>query len=72
MFAEYGRIMCPIVNKAQKLPPGAPAIANPQTALGISVLNNLLRFVNWSGLASVFGRFASPQAEGIELPNCDL
>ena len=49
-FEGYERLMRPYVDKAQKLPPGAPAIANPETAWGISVLNGVLGFVSWSGL----------------------
>ncbi|KAG6361322.1 hypothetical protein INS49_009547 [Diaporthe citri] len=37
-FAQYETIMRPLVDRAQKLAPGMPRLANPETARGISVL----------------------------------
>ena len=45
-FEGYERLMRLFVNRAHKLPPGAPAIANPETAWGISVMNGLQGFVS--------------------------
>ena len=67
-FAAYDRLMRPFVDKAQSLPPGAPALANPQTEWGIAILNNVLAFVSWTGLASLLGRFGGPPADTIQLP----
>ena len=72
-FEGYENIMRPFVTKAQKLPPGAPAIANPETAWGIGVLNGVLGFVSWSGLPGLLGRFAGPSAvDGILLPEYEM
>ncbi len=71
-FEGYERLMRPYVDKAQKLPPGAPAIANPETAWGISVLNGVLGFVSWSGLPGLLGRFGGPPADGIVLPEYEM
>lgn len=38
----YERIVKPYVDGVQKLPPGVPWIANPQSALGVSVLQNVM------------------------------
>ena len=64
----YEERMRPYVTKAQSLPPGAPAIANPQSKWGIAVLNNIVRFISWSGLATLFGKMSSPPAEDKSLP----
>ena len=71
-FEGYESIMRPFVDKAQKLPPGAPAIANPETAWGISVLNGVLGFVSWSGLPGLLGRFEGPSADGFTLPEYEM
>lgn len=71
-FEAYESLMRPYVDKAQKLPPGAPAIANPETAWGIGVLNAVLGFVSWSGLPGLLGRFGGPPADGIVLPEYDM
>jgi 2-polyprenyl-6-methoxyphenol hydroxylase-like FAD-dependent oxidoreductase len=41
-LAEYERIARQYVDKAQKLIPGAPQIANPQTEWGITVFNRIV------------------------------
>ncbi|KAJ5556544.1 FAD/NAD(P)-binding domain-containing protein [Penicillium frequentans] len=59
---RYQTAMKPLVHQSQKLPPGAPQIANPQTQMGISVLYGCLAIAssNWiAKLASVFPRFTS-------------
>lgn len=71
-FEGYESLVRPYVDKAQKLPPGAPAIANPETAWGIGVLNAVLGFVSWSGLPALLGRFGGPPADGIVLPEYEM
>lgn len=60
---QYERDMKPFVDKAQKLPPGVPQIANPQTAFGIWLFNIALRFghviVNY-GIAGWIGWLSKP------------
>ncbi|KAF4630344.1 hypothetical protein G7Y89_g7793 [Cudoniella acicularis] len=53
----YEEKMRPFVKKAQKLFPGAPGIANPQTQRGINILYSVVGFVSWSGLPKVFSIF---------------
>ncbi|KUJ23171.1 FAD/NAD(P)-binding domain-containing protein [Mollisia scopiformis] len=57
-FEGYEERMRGYVDKAQKLPPGAPGFANPQTRIGISILNGVLGFVSWSGLATLFSKLS--------------
>ena len=42
-LASYERIMRPWVNQAQKLPPGAPRIANPMSRAGVALLQAAVR-----------------------------
>ena len=71
-FEGYESLLRPYVDKAQKLPPGAPAIANPETAWGIGILYAVLGFVSWSGLPALLGRFGGPPADGIVLPAYEM
>ncbi|KAF1940426.1 FAD/NAD(P)-binding domain-containing protein [Clathrospora elynae] len=41
-LANYERVARQYVNKAQKLIPGAPQLANPQTAVGVTVFNKVM------------------------------
>ena len=67
-FERYESKMRPFVEKAQKLMPGTPWLANPETAWGTWIFNLYLGFVSWSGIAGVMGRRAGPPVWGIELP----
>ena len=42
-LASYAQILRPLIDKAQRLPPGVPWIAHPKTRLGISVFNAFAR-----------------------------
>lgn len=70
-FARYEAIMRPYVDRAQKLPPGAPRVANPRSRAGVAVMNTVLRIAasraaeRVGGLAS---RLFSPPADAIDLP----
>jgi 2-polyprenyl-6-methoxyphenol hydroxylase-like FAD-dependent oxidoreductase len=72
----YEEKMRPFVTGAQKLPLGAPAILNPQTAWGIWILNSIVGFVSWSGLANgisaVAGKLAGPEKEDKGLPSYEV
>ena len=59
------------MERAQKLPPGAPRIANPRSRTGVAVMNSVLRVA--AGLAAerlggLASRLFSPPAEAITLP----
>ncbi|OJD33017.1 monooxygenase fad-binding protein [Diplodia corticola] len=70
-LAAYEDVMRPVVEKAQKIGPGAPAIANPQTQWGISILNGFLGAVSWTGLAGWFQGFLLSD-KLIDLPPYDM
>ncbi|KAE8453545.1 hypothetical protein EG329_010406 [Mollisiaceae sp. DMI_Dod_QoI] len=68
-FKNYEEKMRGYVDKAQRLLPGAPAIANPQTRTGITILNGFLGFISSTGLATLFSKFAlSATEERDDLP----
>ncbi|KAG4423996.1 hypothetical protein IFR04_002838 [Cadophora malorum] len=71
-FKGYEENLRPYVEKAQKLPPGAPAIANPQTKWGIAILRGLVGFVSWSGATKLFDKMSSPPAQDDELTVYDF
>ena len=58
-FKSYQEVLAPYVVQCQKLIPGAPAIVNPQTKLGIAILYSILWFVSWSGLDRLVSRIGS-------------
>ncbi|EKG18918.1 Monooxygenase FAD-binding protein [Macrophomina phaseolina MS6] len=51
-FAGYEKMMRPVIAKAQRLIPGTPALANPQTSWGISIMNGILSVVSWTGITN--------------------
>ncbi|AGZ39406.1 FAD-dependent monooxygenase [Actinoplanes friuliensis] len=63
-FANYERLMRPYVDKAQKLIPGGPRLANPKSRLGIKVLQTTM------GVAARIGSLSllTPPADKFELP----
>ena len=67
-FQEYEKNLRPIVEKAQKLAPGGPKLLNPETKLGIKVLNSTLGFMTATGLNKLLEKLASGAADGIALP----
>lgn len=68
-FAAYETLMRPYVELAQKLPPGVPWIAHPQTRRGISFLHLVLRLASGPLLRHRVGAFGSSSANKIELPD---
>ena len=52
-FREYEEKTRPFVTKAQKLVPGLPGMAYPETAWGIKVMYAILAFLSWSGLMNL-------------------
>ncbi|KAK5118868.1 hypothetical protein LTR62_000077 [Meristemomyces frigidus] len=71
-FKAYEERMRKFVDVAQKLAPGAPSMANPQTALGIKVLYAFLGFVSWTGVLKYLGASFNPPASGMDLPDYDF
>ncbi|MGU3435832.1 FAD-dependent monooxygenase [Actinomycetes bacterium M1A6_2h] len=68
-FASYESILRPYVEQAQKLPPGAPRLANPKTSLGVATMNAVLGIASRIKITSLFGKLASPPSDKIDLPN---
>ncbi|EME46001.1 hypothetical protein DOTSEDRAFT_147855 [Dothistroma septosporum NZE10] len=67
-FTAYEQRMRKFVDVAQKLAPGAPSLANPDTIWGIRILYSFLGFVAWSGILGWFGASFNPPSTAIELP----
>ncbi|KAK4941307.1 hypothetical protein LTR10_018717 [Elasticomyces elasticus] len=61
-FAEYEEKMRPIVQKAQKLAPGAPYVFAPETAWGIWALHVFCLMINHSGVALLLAMLWGPPA----------
>ncbi|KAL2068789.1 hypothetical protein VTL71DRAFT_15127 [Oculimacula yallundae] len=66
-FKGYEENLRPYVTRAQKLPPGAPGIINPQTQWGIATLRGLVSFVSWSGVTKLFDMVSAPSAKDEKL-----
>ena len=64
-FAAYGQRMRPIVDRAQKLPPGMPHLIHPETAWGIWVMHVIGWFMSSSGVMDLMARFAGPPANAV-------
>ncbi|KAM3066119.1 hypothetical protein ACMFMG_010540 [Clarireedia jacksonii] len=54
---RYQEKMLPFVQNVQKLPPGAPAILNPQSEWGLWILYTILAFVSWTRVATLISRW---------------
>ena len=68
-LSTYEQILVPYVDKAQKLPPGMPKLAYPESAWGIRFLNRILGLATWTGLSNVVAKLAaSTTKETFQLP----
>lgn len=61
-FAQYETKMRPLVERAQKLPPGIPQLIHPETVWGVWVLHLFCFAVQWSGIGYLLAAFAGPPA----------
>ncbi|MDZ7931222.1 MAG: FAD-dependent monooxygenase [Rhodococcus sp. (in: high G+C Gram-positive bacteria)] len=68
-FGRYEATMRPYVDEAQKLPPGAPRIANPKSRLGVRVFNAAVGIASSGPVRKLASRFTSPPAEKFTLPD---
>jgi 2-polyprenyl-6-methoxyphenol hydroxylase-like FAD-dependent oxidoreductase len=70
-LAGYERIMRPWVNQGQKLPPGAPRIANPTSRAGVALLQSAVRVAGTRVVRGVASRISrgSTTAEAFALPD---
>lgn len=71
-FEGYEKLMRPFIDQVQKLPPGLPKIASPETAWGVSVMGSILAFVNWSRLDRLFMKFGGPRTYDFTLPGYEM
>lgn len=65
---SYESVMRPYATKAQKLAPGAPRIANPDSRAGVRALNTALRIAASRPVRALGGRLFTPPADEIVLP----
>ncbi|HEX6292909.1 MAG TPA: FAD-dependent monooxygenase [Herpetosiphonaceae bacterium] len=68
-FAAYEQRLRPYVELAQKLPPGVPWIAHPQTRNGIALLHLVLRLASSPLVRHHVGALGSSSADTITLPD---
>jgi len=71
-FEAYENRMNKFVNIAQKLAPGAPSMANPDSWWGIRALHMFLGFVAWTGLQNKMGASFNPPSQAMDLPDYDF
>lgn len=64
-FTLYESTMRPVVERAQKLAPGAPNVFNPETWWGVWTLRAFVGFVYWSGLSTLVFKFVGPPANEV-------
>jgi 2-polyprenyl-6-methoxyphenol hydroxylase-like FAD-dependent oxidoreductase len=65
----YERIVRPYAEQAQKLPPGAPRVANPMSAAGLAVFHGALRLVSRPVFTRLGEKLFTPPADKIDLPD---
>jgi 2-polyprenyl-6-methoxyphenol hydroxylase-like FAD-dependent oxidoreductase len=66
-FIQYESKMRPLVERAQKLPPGIPQIIHPETAWGLWTLRWLSFAINQSGIGYVLAMLKGPPARAIKV-----
>ena len=67
-FSGYERLMRPYVTQAQQLPPGVPRVANPMSRLGVAAFGLAVKVAATPVIGRTMGRFFTPPADAIELP----
>lgn len=67
-FEAYEKLLRPYVERVQKLPPGVPWIAHPQTRRGISIMHAALRYALIPLIRRVRS-FGSSSGDKFELPD---
>jgi 2-polyprenyl-6-methoxyphenol hydroxylase-like FAD-dependent oxidoreductase len=66
-LAQYETKMRPLVERAQKLPPGIPHLIHPDTAWGVWALRCLSLIINRSGIGYVLAMLKGPPARAIKV-----
>lgn len=65
----YERVFRPFAEKAQKLPPGTPQLANPTSRLGVEAFRLVLRIAASKPASAIGAKLFSPPADEFELPD---
>lgn len=71
-FARYESKMKPLVERAQKLPPGIPQLIHPETEWGLLFLRALAFFLQWSGIIYILAIFKGLPARAIPVEDYGL
>ncbi|KAI7277745.1 putative oxidoreductase [Hortaea werneckii] len=66
-FQTYEKSMRPLVEKAQKLPPGMPGLLHLESNWGVWVLRCILRAFFLSRIATLFAMFFGPPANVVKI-----
>jgi 2-polyprenyl-6-methoxyphenol hydroxylase-like FAD-dependent oxidoreductase len=66
-FAQYESKMRPLVQRAQKLPPGIPHVIHPETAWGVWFMRSLIYAMQWSGISYALAVLKGPPARAIQV-----
>ena len=61
--------MRPFVERAHKLPPGGPRLANPRTRAGVTAFSAVVKVLSTAPLRCLGDRLASRPADAIDLPD---
>ena len=61
--------MRPFVENIQKLPPGVPSILNPQSQTGVTILNEVMALISWSGIERLITAVQSTKGDDEKLPD---
>ncbi|WP_328351696.1 FAD-dependent monooxygenase [Mycobacterium sp. NBC_00419] len=67
--AGYERRMRPLVDRAQKLPPGTPRLAHPRSRAGLALTRRVLRLAGSRPARALAERFTAPATRADELPH---
>jgi 2-polyprenyl-6-methoxyphenol hydroxylase-like FAD-dependent oxidoreductase len=71
-FALYETKMRPLVQRAQKLPPGIPHVIHPETAWGLMFMRSLIFLMHWSGIGYLLAVLKGPPARAVRVEDYGL
>lgn len=66
---SYETLLRPYVEKAQKLPPGAPGVVHPRSRAALGALRGALRVAGTGPARALGNRFFTPPADELTLPD---
>ena len=64
-FAQYETSMRPIVEQAQKLPPGMPYLVHLETGWGVQILRTIASIVTRTGIIKLMFKLKGPPPETV-------